>query len=181
MYHYVCYYVRIKLTYKFMFKSIAKYKQTLAYGFVIAFFTIDVVIEFSNDETGLDFYLESLFILILFFMLYQQLAEIKSTSEKLNIAEDRLDLLQLEIDHVVNQKLSLWSLTKAEQNIAWMLIKGHSFKEIASTRNVTESTVYRQTANIYAKANVKSLHEFTSIFLDSLINAAQNKPSKDSS
>ena len=147
-----------------------KYRKTITYIFVIGFFTVDVIVEFINGETGLDFIVESLFILVLFYMIYQQVKEIKSTSLKLNIAEDRLDTLQLDIEQVIETQLNAMSLTKAEKNIAWMLIRGHSFKDIATTRNVTESTIYRQTANIYRKSNVKSLHEFTSIFFNDLIN-----------
>ena len=147
-----------------------KYRKTITYIFVIGFFTVDVIVEFINGETGLDFIVESLFILVLFYMIYQQIKEIKSTSLRLNIAEDRLDVLQLEIDKVIEDQLATMLLTKAEKDIAWMLIRGHSFKDIATTRNVTESTIYRQTANIYSKSNVKSLHEFTSIFFNDLIN-----------
>ena len=147
-----------------------KYRKTITYIFVIGFFTVDVIVEFINGETGLDFIVESLFILVLFYMIYQQVKEIKSTSLKLNIAEDRLDTLQLDIEQVIETQLNAMSLTKAEKYIAWMLIRGHSFKDIATTRNVTESTIYRQTANMYSKSNVKSLHEFTSIFFNDLIN-----------
>ncbi len=48
-----------------------------------------------------------------------------------------------------------WSLSKGEKDIAILLIKGCSMKEIAETRGSSESTFRQQASNIYKKASSK--------------------------
>jgi DNA-binding NarL/FixJ family response regulator len=50
-----------------------------------------------------------------------------------------------------------------------LIIKGFSFFEIATLRNVTEKTVRKQATSIYKKANTANRAEFTAEFLSELI------------
>lgn len=64
-----------------------------------------------------------------------------------------------------------WSLSKSEQEVAWLLLKGFSFAEIATLRGVQEKTVRQQATGIYAKSGCKNRNEFLAHFLQDLLAA----------
>ncbi|WP_164707619.1 helix-turn-helix transcriptional regulator [Bathymodiolus thermophilus thioautotrophic gill symbiont] len=70
----------------------------------------------------------------------------------------------------INQTFDKWQLTNAEHDIAWLIIKGYSFKEIAHIRKVSGKTISQQTSIIYKKSNVSNRHELMSNFLEEFIN-----------
>lgn len=50
-----------------------------------------------------------------------------------------------------------------------LLLKGLSFKEIASVRDTMEKTVRQQASTIYRKANVSGRHAFSAWFIEDLL------------
>ena len=76
----------------------------------------------------------------------------------------------------VDRCFKSWHLTQAEQDIAWLLLKGFSFAEIAGLREVKEKTLRQQASSIYGKANVSGRSELSATFLEDLltINSAQD-------
>ena len=60
------------------------------------------------------------------------------------------------------------SLSDAEREVALLLLKGVSLKEIAEARGTAERTVRQQAAAVYAKAGVSGRSELASYFLDAL-------------
>ena len=68
--------------------------------------------------------------------------------------------------HVIHSQFEQWHLTLSEQEIAMLLLKGLSFKEISSVRNTKDKTVRQQASVIYSKANVEGRHEFAAWFLE---------------
>lgn len=76
-----------------------------------------------------------------------------------------LDGLSLAID----EQLKKWELTEAEKEVAFLLLKGLSLKEIATVRNTTEKTARVQSTAIYAKAGLSSRSELSAFFLEDLL------------
>lgn len=74
-----------------------------------------------------------------------------------------------EYTRAVQQQFELWSLTRSEQEVALLLLKGLSFKEIASVRSTKEKTVRQQASAIYAKADVDGRHTFCAWFMEDFI------------
>lgn len=62
-----------------------------------------------------------------------------------------------------------WGFTPAERDVALLMLKGLSHKEIAILRNTHESTVRQQARSIYSKADMNSRREFCAYFLDDLL------------
>jgi DNA-binding CsgD family transcriptional regulator len=54
----------------------------------------------------------------------------------------------------IDKQLSEWQLSKSEKEVAFLLLKGFSFKEVAHLRETTEKTARTQSASIYAKAGL---------------------------
>lgn len=94
------------------------------------------------------------------FILYRQEAEKwRAESKKF------LDGLSTAID----RQLEKWELTSAEKEVAFLLLKGLSSKEIANVRNTTEKTARTQSMAIYAKAGLSGRSELSAFFLEDLL------------
>ena len=69
----------------------------------------------------------------------------------------------------IDAQLERWSLTAAEKEIALLLLKGLSHKEIAALRDVGETTVRQQARAIYRKAGLGGRHDLAAFFLEDLL------------
>jgi len=70
---------------------------------------------------------------------------------------------------VMYEKFEQWGLSGSESEIALLLIKGLSMKEIGEARGVKEKTVRTQAATIYAKSAQAGRHELAAYFLEDLL------------
>lgn len=80
-------------------------------------------------------------------------------------AEESLRGLSVAIDH----QFEAWSLSAAEREIALLLLKGLSLREIADVRGTSERTVRQQALAIYKKAEVSGRAELSAFFLEDLL------------
>ncbi len=69
----------------------------------------------------------------------------------------------------IDAQLGRWGLTPAEQEIALLLLKGLSHKEIANVRSVSETTVRQQARSIYRKAGLGGRSDLAAFFLEDLL------------
>ena len=99
-------------------------------------------------------------------------ADISKLKQALLISDDNLRHISDEMKNarneystVIKNQFKQWSLTPSEQEVAMLLLKGLSFREISSVRNTKEKTVRQQGSIIYSKANVEGRHEFAAWFL----------------
>lgn len=74
---------------------------------------------------------------------------------------------------VIHQQFDTWKLTKGEQQVALLLLKGLSFKEIATVRDTREKTVRQQASTIYGKSRVDGRHAFAAWFLEDFMQAKE--------
>jgi len=76
-----------------------------------------------------------------------------------------LEGLSAEID----RQLTKWGLTVAEKEVAFLLLKGLSLKEVAEVRSTTERTARVQSMAIYSKAGISGRSELSAFFLEDLL------------
>ncbi len=69
----------------------------------------------------------------------------------------------------IDQQLARWNLTNAEKEVAFLLLKGFGFKEIAAMRATSEKTARAQSTAIYAKAGLSGRTELAAFFLEDLM------------
>ena len=72
-------------------------------------------------------------------------------------------------DNVINEKFTIWKLTKTEQDIALLAIRGSSINEIAELRGSKEGTIKAHLHGIYTKAGVKTRPELMSLIMDEML------------
>lgn len=71
----------------------------------------------------------------------------------------------------IDQQLERWGLSTAEKEVALLLLKGLSHKEIAEVRGVGEATVRQQAGALYKKANLSGRNDLAAFFLEDLLAA----------
>jgi DNA-binding CsgD family transcriptional regulator len=69
----------------------------------------------------------------------------------------------------IDQQFTRWELSPAEREVALLLLKGLSHKEIANIRNVNETTVRQQARALYRKANLSGRNDLAAFFLEDLL------------
>jgi DNA-binding CsgD family transcriptional regulator len=69
----------------------------------------------------------------------------------------------------IDRQLERWALTEAEKDVARLLLKGLSHKEIAGLRDVSETTVRHQARALYRKAGLSGRSDLTAFFLEDLL------------
>lgn len=69
----------------------------------------------------------------------------------------------------IDQQLDQWQLSVAEKEIAFLLLKGLSLKDIARVRGTAEKTVRAQSAAVYAKSGLAGRTELSAFFLEELL------------
>lgn len=73
------------------------------------------------------------------------------------------------LSKAIDQQLSKWKLTEAEKEVAFLLLKGMSLKEIAEIRNTAEKTARVQSVAIYSKSGLGGRSELSAFFLEDLL------------
>ncbi|AMS29753.1 MAG TPA: hypothetical protein DIU09_02305 [Hyphomonadaceae bacterium] len=71
----------------------------------------------------------------------------------------------------ISAELSRWALSDTEKDIAWLILKGFSFIEIAEMRQRSERTIRQQACAIYAKSGLRNRAELSAFFLEDLFDS----------
>jgi DNA-binding CsgD family transcriptional regulator len=120
--------------------------------------------------------ISSLGLLIVVRLILQRKNEVINFKNKIQKAEDELSLSKIKLREIgrkyrkyIYEQFNEWKLTPSEQEIALLILKGLSFKEIAEVRNTKEKTVRQQATTIYRKSKVSSRHEFSAWFFEDML------------
>jgi DNA-binding CsgD family transcriptional regulator len=78
------------------------------------------------------------------------------------------------LSKAIEDQFRAWRLTAAEADVAGLMLKGASQKEIAIARDTTEATIRQQAQSIYRKSGVSGRAELSAYFLESLFETAED-------
>lgn len=89
-----------------------------------------------------------------------------------SLEQHRSELSQIRsgFAQTIREQFERWQLTQSETEIAWLIIKGFSFAEIARLRGVREKTVRQQATAIYAKSGADNRNDLAALFIEDLLN-----------
>jgi len=79
------------------------------------------------------------------------------------------------LGEAIDAQFDRWGLTPAEREVALLLLKGLSHKEIAAVRESSERTARQQARAIYAKANLSGRAALSAFFLEDLLLPASQR------
>jgi DNA-binding CsgD family transcriptional regulator len=73
------------------------------------------------------------------------------------------------LSQAIDSQLTAWKLTESEKQVAFLLLKGLSLKEIAEVRKTMEKTARAQSMAIYSKSGLAGRSELSAFFLEDLL------------
>lgn len=77
------------------------------------------------------------------------------------------------LSHSISLQLDQWRLSAAEKEVAFLLLKGLSLKEIAAARRTTEKSARVQSSAVYAKSGLAGRSELSAFFPEDLLPLAE--------
>ena len=89
-------------------------------------------------------------------------------SRELSHWQDSTQKLRQTLRQEIEHQFQSWGLSKAETTVAFLIIRGFSFTQIAALLNKSERTVRQQSVSIYQKTGFAGRAEFTAFFLESI-------------
>jgi len=95
--------------------------------------------------------------------------KVKTTENDLELTHSKLKQIGREYSIYLRKQFTAWSLTNSEKEVAILLLKGLSFKEMAELRATKVKTVRQQASSIYQKAGVAGRYEFSAWFFEDML------------
>jgi DNA-binding NarL/FixJ family response regulator len=166
--------------------KIATFKEMILIAMLLAVTginTMDFIKDIYHGDEWLHIGLEVLTvglciggIIMLIRMMFHRAHVFSQLSRKVEEANNNLMLIRSKLKEIgreyskyVREQFAAWNLTHSEQEVALMLLKGLSFKEIADIRKTQEKTVRQQASAIYGKSSVAGRHEFSAWFFEDML------------
>jgi DNA-binding CsgD family transcriptional regulator len=91
-----------------------------------------------------------------------------SEAEAARWRDEARDLLK-GLGAALDRQFERWALSPAEKEVALLLLKGLSHKEIADVRSITEATARQQARAVYKKAGLSGRNDLAAFFLEDLL------------
>jgi DNA-binding NarL/FixJ family response regulator len=150
-----------------------KIQNYLSVGVLIAavlFFSYDIISDLSiGGDSYSHIIVEIIVCLAITVVLFQELKRVARLNNVVQAEKEKTARLSGELFSVMNKQFTDWGLSPTEHDVALLLIKGLSMKEIAGVRKVKEKTVRQQATQIYAKSGYAGRHELAAHFIEDLI------------
>ena len=134
---------------------------------------LDVVIEFVKI---LPVVLMSVGVVLLFKVTARQREEQLTLMRDLEVARLQGQRWRAEsrsllsgLGDAIDAQFTRWNLTDAERDVALLLLKGLSLKEISAVRATSERTIRAQSAALYSKAGLTGRAALSAFFLEDLL------------
>ena len=138
-----------------------------------SFFIYDIIIDlYKGSDTAIHLLLEIFIFIATILALYFEISRVIGLSKEVIIEKEKVSRLTGELFTIINSEFDKWKLTDSEKEIALLLIKGLSMREIGDLRHVKEKTIRQQATQIYAKAGYSNRHELATHFIEDLINSS---------
>jgi DNA-binding CsgD family transcriptional regulator len=159
-------------------------KNSAFYLLIVGLTLVDIALDFRSGVSIKHLLVEFLvlFISLLAFNFYLDKLkvsesrvkdQIKDANDEAQNSKVQLEDLKFELSHFKNQfkneldqQFFKWKFSRAESEVALLLLKGLSLKEIADARSANEKTVRAQCTAVYRKSDLKGRHQLSSYFLD---------------
>ena len=150
---------------------------------IIILLAIDIYLDlkkgYLHNAMWPEYIIISLFVLNFLFLLFRyffMVKENKVITQDLSCTKIELERfrretkdLTLGLSAKIEEQLDLWRLSKAEKEVALLLLKGLGQREIAEIRKTAEKTIRQQATSIYQKSHLTGRHELSAFFLEDLL------------
>jgi len=100
---------------------------------------------------------------------HQLRTRLEGTHADLALARAEAAALRDGLGAALDGQFGRWDLTSAQREVALLMLKGLSYKEIAGLRETSEHTVRNQSLAIFRKAGLAGRAEMAAFFLEDLL------------
>jgi len=150
--------------------KLKKYYAAIILASATLFFAYDIVADLLDDsENLLHIVVELLVFIAISTVLFVELRRVSHLKVAVYQERDKNARLSGELFTVMRDQFTDWGLSPSECEIALLLIKGLSMKEISAARGVKEKTVRQQATSVYAKSGYAGRHELAAHFIEDLM------------
>jgi len=73
------------------------------------------------------------------------------------------------LGEAIDRQFDRWALTPAEREVALLLLKGLSHRDVAAIRATSDATIRQQALAVYRKAGLRTRSELSAFFLEDLL------------
>jgi DNA-binding NarL/FixJ family response regulator len=152
-------------------KKITLYLPVIVLAMAMIFFAYDIIVDVINDGDSLvHLFIELMVFVAISYVLFRELQHVSRLNQAITMERSKTARLAGELFNVMQAQFVQWKLSPSEKNVALLLIKGLSMKEIAEARDVKEKTIRLQASAIYIKSGHAGRHELAAYFIEDLIN-----------
>ena len=143
----------------------------VALAIAILFFLYDLIVDATiEDELGTTHFIVELIVFLgVTIALLIGARDLGRLRTRLDQEEKRNLVVTQGLADSIDAQMDEWRMTSSEKDVAWLIIKGYRFAEIAEARGVKENTSRLQATAIYAKAGVSGRAEFVAEIIQSLL------------
>lgn len=155
----------------------------LVFAIIIVANVYDLTVDYREGASDWHIYQEALLVLLSATAITYLLANAVRQRREMNqlrrdlakggddaeLADESLRETRKAMGELIQTQFKKWQLTPSEQEVALLLLKGLSFKEIAAVRDTLEKTVRQQASSIYRKAGVSGRASFSAWFIEDIL------------
>jgi DNA-binding CsgD family transcriptional regulator len=153
------------------------------FALIFVLIVLDLAEDYTKGASALHVIMESGVLLLVAGGIGMLLQRIYRTRAAVRTLQRDLDLVRNEsqrwredsrillegLGSAIQQQFVRWELTVAESEVALLLLKGLSLKEIAALRATSERTVREQARCVYRKAGISGRPALAAFFLEDLL------------
>lgn len=136
---------------------------------ITLFFVYDIILDVSLGEVDSHLIVEAVIFVVCTVVLVAEWRRSLRLSGRLEEAQAHSQRLSGQFSDYVRSTFATWNLSRSEQEIAWLMLKGFSFAEIAALRSVQEKTVRQQATAVYAKSGCANRNGLVAHFIQDLL------------
>jgi len=94
---------------------------------------------------------------------------------QLNVkANETIEIQKGHFDEIALSRFNSWEFTASEKDVAKLILRGLSLKEIAEARGVSIGTIKAQTNSIFRKSKTENRAAFLGLFIDEFLDDSIN-------
>lgn len=171
--------------------SLSRVEQRIIAGVLIAVVVLigmDLISDSQDGASWAHLGVEMTIALVAIFGIFVLIRSSFYTKKELRMAHKNIEAIQQEaakwkeesqkhiegLSNAIDAQLARWELSPSEKEVALLLLKGLSLKEVADLRQTTEKTARAQSAAIYQKSGLAGRSELSAFFLEDLLSPGGN-------
>lgn len=149
---------------------LSHYNPAIILAAASLFFAYDIVADLTDgSESLLHMAIESLVFIAISIVLFAELRRVNRLKKAVLQERGKAARLSGELLAVMRSEFAEWGLSTSESEVALLLIKGLSMREISEAREVKEKTIRQQATSVYAKSGCAGRHELVARFIEDLM------------